>query len=126
MRIYTNGGNFLCWHRWYIYHFGDGWFMKNISKFANDRFSLSFLDEMLPDSPGLWSITWEAPERASFMKLCHSQEVLSLSFSYLHVQETRCFSFLFPVTSVSTPSSIYDMNHGHMVHSVYIRLSIFL
>ena len=44
------------------------WYRKSEHHFANDRFSLLLLDEKLPDSPGLWSITWEVPERVSFIK----------------------------------------------------------
>ena len=47
----------LCW-----------WYRKSEHHFANDRFSLLLLDVELPDSPGLWSITWEVPERVSFTK----------------------------------------------------------
>ena len=47
----------LCW-----------WYRKSEHHFANDQFSLLFLDVKLPDSPGLWSITWEVPERVSFTK----------------------------------------------------------
>ena len=77
------------------------WYMKHIHHLQNDRFFPSFLSEMLPDPPGLWSITWEVPERVSLMKLCHSQEERWVSnFSYLYVLETPCYSSLFPVSSL--------------------------
>ena len=95
IHIYTLMAPFsLCWCRWYIshiHHFAGG--ISNINTtLRNDQFSASFLSERPPDPPGLWSITWEGPERVSPTKLRHTQEECQFpSSGYLYAQETPCF-----------------------------------
>ena len=101
--IYTLMAPFsLWWHRWisHIHHFAGG--IWNIyTTWRNDRFFPSFLSETPPDPPGLWSILWEVPKGVSLSKLRHCREEQWVSSSsYLYVQETPCFSSLFPVSSL--------------------------
>ena len=67
--MYTNSGNFPMLPQVVyiaIHHFAGGiWKMYTTSR--NEPFSPLFLNETPPESPRLWSISWDVAERISFI-----------------------------------------------------------